>query len=120
MAANFKIKLGMSYLFGSLLTPNATHIEFDRPVRKLRAPAGVGFSYDNEGTDTVFDYVEAGKEVEFPNIGGYPKEFDIIPPDSFTDELLPLSVTEYGDFANDSYFDKVEPELGRSKSKKKR
>lgn len=120
MSANFKIKLGMTYLYGSLLTPAATHIEFDKPVKKLRAPAGVGFSYNNEGTDTIFDYVEAGKEIEFPNIGGYPQAFDIIPPDSFVDELLPLSVSEYGDVTNADYFKPVELEGSRTVKKTKK
>lgn len=114
MAANYKIKLGMTYLYGSLLTPAATHIEFDKPVKKLRAPAGVGLTFDNEGTDTVFDYVEAGKEISFPNNGGYPVALDIIPPDSFTDDLFPLSVVEYGDAANDDYFEVIEPEGSRT------
>lgn len=105
MAANFKIKLGMTYLYGSLLSsPAATHMEFDKPIKKLRAPAGAGLSYDNEGTDTVFDYIVEGGEVEFPNIGGYPVAFDIIPPDSFSGDLFPLSVVEYGDAANPAYF----------------
>lgn len=104
MAANYKIKLGMTYLFGSLLTPDATHIEFDKPVKKLRAPAGVSFTYDNEGTDTIFDYVIEGNEIEFPNNGGYPKEFDILPPNSFEGVDFPLSVVEYGDDTNPDYF----------------
>ena len=120
MSANIKIKLVMTYLYGSLLTPVATHIEFDKPVKKLRAPVGVGLSYDNEGTDTIFDYVEAGKEIEFPNIGGYPQAFDIIPPDSFADDLLPLSVSEYGDVANADYFKPVEPEGSRTAKKIKK
>ena len=118
MAANFKIKLGMTYLYGSLLSPAATHIEFDKPVKKLRAPAGVGLSYDNEGTDTIFDYANAGEEISFPNIGGYPVALDIIPPDSFTDELFPLSVVEYGDDANSDYFDPIIPEGSRTAVKK--
>ena len=104
MAANYKIKLGPTYLYGSLLTPAATHIEFDRPVKKLRAPAGVGLTYDNEGTDTVYDYIIEGGSAEFPNIGGYPAEFDIIPPDSFSGDMFPLSVEEYGDAVNPDYF----------------
>ncbi|MBO7275632.1 MAG: hypothetical protein J6V15_04590 [Clostridia bacterium] len=120
MSANFTLKLGMTYLYGSLLTPVATHIEFDKPVKKLRAPVGVGLSYDNEGTDTIFDYVEAGKEIEFPNIGGYPQAFDIIPPDSFADDLLPLSVSDYGDVANADYFKPVEPEGSRTAKKIKK
>ena len=109
MAANFKIKLGMSYLYGSLLSPDATHIEFDKPVKKLRAPAGVGLTYDNEGTDTVFDYANSGEEIEFPNIGGYPIALDIIPGNDFSGDLFPLSVVEYGDVANPDYFKKIEP-----------
>lgn len=102
----FKVKLGMSYLYGSL-TPNSTgnKIKFDRPVKKLRAPMGLGFDYDNEGTDLTFDWVAEGGEIEFSNQGGYPQEFSITCPDSLLDgSKLVLDVVEYGDVANDDYF----------------
>ena len=108
MAANFKIKLGTDYLFGSLLASAANPIEFDKPVKRLRAPGGVGFAYDKEGTDTLFDYVTEGNEIEFANKGGYPIKFDIMTPNSETE--ISLGVVEYGDAANEHYFDPETPE----------
>ena len=102
MAANFKIKLGTDYLYASLTPSASNHIEFDKPVKKLRAPGGVGLCYDDNGTDTLFDYVTEGGTVEFCNKGGYPKEFDIMPPNS--DTQVTLAVVEYGDDENPEYF----------------
>ena len=103
---DFTIKLGMSYLYGSLIPESAGNkIKFDRPVKKLRAPMGVGFDYDNEGTDLTFDWVGEGGEIEFSNNGGYPQEFSITCPNNLLDgSKLVLDVVEYGDAANEDYF----------------
>ena len=108
----FTVKLGMSYLYGSLV-PQSTgnKISFDRPVKKLRAPMGIGLDYDNEGTDLTFVWIPEGGTLEFSNQGGYPQEFSITCPDNLLDgSKLVLDVVEYGDQANEHYFDPVEPE----------
>lgn len=102
MAANYKIKLGTDYLYGSLLPSAGNHIEFDKPVKRLRAPGGVGLCYDVDGTDTLFDYIAEGGEIEFANKGGYPISMDILTPNSETQATL--GVVEYGDVANPDYF----------------
>lgn len=108
----FKIKLGMSYLYGSL-SPDSTgnKIKFDRPVKKLRAPMGLGFDYDNEGTDSIYDWIGEGGELEFPNKGGYPQVFSITCPNNLLDgSKLVVDVIEYGDQVNERYFDPETPE----------
>lgn len=109
---DFKIKLGMSYLYASL-SPGSTgnKIKFDKPVKKLRAPMGFGFDYDNEGADFTFDWIPDGGELEFPNKGGYPQAFSIsCPNDLLLGSRLVIDVIEYGDQANEHYFDPEEPE----------
>ena len=111
-AQDFKIKLGMSYLYGSLNPESiGNRIKFDRPIKKLRAPMGVGFDYDNEGADLIFDWVGEGGEIEFSNKGGYPQEFSIACPASLLGgSKLVLDVVEYGDVGNAHYFDPETPD----------
>ena len=108
MAANYKIKLGTDYLYGSLIPSAGNHIEFDKPVKKLRTPGGVALTYDDNGTDTVFDYIVEGGQIEFANKGGYPISMDIMPPNSDTE--VTLGVIEYGDDVNATYFAPETPE----------
>lgn len=110
MAENFKIKLGTSYLYGSLVGGQLNHMEFDRPVKKLRTPIETLLGAEVDNNEVMFDQMWAGGVLTFTNKGGYPIGFDVAISNDYSGDYFPLVVEEYGDIANEHYFDPEEPE----------
>ena len=110
MAANYKLKLGTSYLYGSLVGGSLNKMEFDRPVKKVRTPIEtmIGATVDNN--DVIIDQMWAGGVLDFPNKGGYPVALDVAISNDYLGDYFPLVVEEYGDQANASYFEPETPE----------
>lgn len=110
MAENFKIKLGTSYLFGSLVGGSLNHMEFDRPVKKIRTPIETFIGAEVDNNDIMIDTMWPGGVLTFPNKAGYPKALDVAISDDYSGDYFPLVVEEYGDVANEDYFDPETPD----------
>lgn len=110
MAANYAVKVGSSYLFGSLTAGELNHMEFDRPVKKIRTPIETMIGAEIDNTGVLIDSMWAGGVLTFPNNAGYPIALDVVVSDSYGDDYYPLVVEEYGDVANEDYFDVIIPE----------
>lgn len=110
MAANYKIKLGTSYLYGSLVGGQLNRMEFDKPVKKLRTPIETMLGAEVDNNEVMFDQMWAGGVLTFPNKGGYPNAFDVAIANDYSGDYFPLVVEEYGDQVNEHYFDPETPE----------
>ena len=105
MAANFVSKHGNAYNFGTFAEDTPLDIEFDKPVKELRIPLTLVFlagSAPSIYDATAFD----GEVVKFPNIAGYPIKFKV--GGTASNDCI-IAVNEYGDAANEHYFDEVVP-----------
>lgn len=105
MAANFVSKHGNAYNFGTFEADTPLDIEFDKPVKELRIPLTLDFLAGS--TPEVYDSSSYnGEIVKFPNIGGYPIKFKV---GGTADNDCIIAVNEYGDVANEDYFEEVVP-----------
>lgn len=105
MAANFVKKIGNSYNFGVFQADTPIEAEFDKPVKEIRVPLSLDLIAGSQLEP--FTYIPEGGSVSFPNIGGYPIKFTF--GGTAANNCL-VDVVEYGDAANDDYFEVIEPE----------
>ena len=105
MAANYVKKIGASYNFGTFAADTPIEAEFDKPVKELRVPLALGLLAGS--LPELFTGINEGGSLKFPNIGGYPNKF-IFSGESANDCMV--DVIEYGDVANEQYFDVITPE----------
>ena len=109
MAANFLKKIGNSYNFGVFESDTPIEAEFDKPVKEIRVPLALDLLAGS--MPEAFSHIPEAGSVKFPNIGGYPVKFTF--GGTATNTCL-VDVVEYGDAANDDYFDVIEPEGSRT------
>lgn len=101
MSANYTKKHGNVYDFGDFESDTPKEIEFDKPVKEIRIPLAMAFLAGS--TPSVYDSAAYdGDIMKFPNIGGYPIKFKV---GGTAGNNCTIAVNEYGDAANEHYFD---------------
>lgn len=105
MAANFVKKIGNSYNFGVFAADTPIEAEFDKPVKEIRVPLAVDLLAGS--VPEAFSSIPEGGTIKFPNIAGYPIKMTL--GGTATNNCL-VEVVEYGDAANEDYFEVIEPE----------
>ena len=105
MAANYVKKVGASYNFGTFAADTPIEAEFDKPIKELRVPLALGLLAGS--LPELFTGINECGSLKFPNIGGYPNKF-IFSGEAANDCMV--DVIEFGDVANEHYFDIITPE----------
>ena len=105
MAANYEKKIGASYNFGTFEADTPIEAEFDKPVKEIRVPLSLSLLAGS--VPDFFTGIAEGGSLKFPNVGGYPVKF-MFGGDA-TNPCI-VDVIEFGDVANEAYFDVIAPE----------